>query len=409
MADVDLKPRDSRATQEGTDVTVPRTKNPTRTMKEHGDSLVVAHPDTGSPHLQDQGLDTADDKIDGWAFVKTQLFTVIVGEFSVSIMVGMIMYAALAFAGTNVPLTAGDGVTVLAVGTQTTAAIAIGLATFLGQIAFARMSGGHFNGAQILGHAITHTFHYFRHGNFTVLFRNAILVLSAWLFQACGFLIAAALILAITGGSKTSDLGVPKFGAILGDRLSHGEGFLVVLAHASIYAVVYGLVVIDKAAGNRMNSALSMGLVSVCLSSVFVGLSGACINPWRWLCGSIVLNDYNINNRDASEGWAFIVAPFIAFGLIMPIGLEIWRRLLEPPPSASMDNDYHNIIAVPEFPPENKYQRHYKEKKMRDGEDHGLDALKAGIGMRQLISLRGNPMPYIRRFAGRKASHSHRN
>jgi hypothetical protein len=168
-------------------------------------------------------------------------------------------------------------------------------------------------------------------------------------------------------------------------------------------------VVIDKAAGNRMNRALSMGLTSVCLSSVFVGLSGACINPWRWLCGSIVLNDYNINDRDASEGWAFIVAPFIAFGLIMPIGLEIWRRLLEPPPSATMDNDYHNIIAVPEFPPENKYQRHYKEKKMRQGEDHGLDALQAGIGMRQLISLRGSPMPYIRRFAGRRGSHSHRN
>jgi glycerol uptake facilitator-like aquaporin len=399
--DISLKPGDPQATQEGTNVTVPRTKNPTRTMEEHGDPLVVTHPDTGAPHLQDQGLDTADEKVDYWAFVKTQLFVVIVGEFTVSIIVGMIMYAALAFAGTNVPLTTGDGTTVLAVGTQTTAAIGIGLATFLGQIAFSRMSGGHFNGAQILGHAISHTFHYFRQGRFTIIFRNSVLVGSAWVSQFAGFLIAAAFILAITGGSKTTDLGVPKLGAVLGSRISQGEGFLVVLANASIYAVVYGLVVIDKAAGSRMNRALSMGLCSVCLSCVFVGLSGACINPWRWLCGSIVLNDYNINDRDNSEGWVFIVAPFLAFGLIMPIGLEIWRRLLEPPPSANMDNDYHNIIAVPEFPPENKYHRHYKEKRMRKGEDHGLGAYKAGIGMRRIASIRRNGISYFRRFSGR--------
>jgi glycerol uptake facilitator-like aquaporin len=242
--------------------------------------------------------------------------------------------------------------------------------------AFSRISGGHANPAQLLGHAEMHFFFYMRTGRFTLFFRNLLLVAVGMLFQFAGWLVAASIILGIANGSKTTDLGVPKLGSINGALIPQGEGFLVILVHATIYALVYGLVIIDKAVETRMERFLSMGLSSVALSSAFVGLSGACINPFRWLCGSIILNDYNISNRNTTDGWTYIVGPFVAFCLIMPFMLEIWRMLIEPTSTATMENDYQNIISAPEFPPTNKYHQHYKEKQMRTGEDHGLTTIK---------------------------------
>ena len=209
--------------------------------------------------------------------------------------------AVLVFFGFFGALTAGNG-------------LAYGITLFALLVAFARISGGHFNPATSVGAAMAGRMSWKETG----LYGAA---------QVGGALVAgvAILLVAVSNGSSY-DVGEPLGAPAFGDQ--GGVDLMATLLLELIVAVVFVLLVLaltDRRVDNPLLAPLAIGLAYAGVAFVLVGIRGSVVNP------AVALSTVLFSGGDAIlQAWLFVLVPLLGAALAGLLHPAVFGRDAEP-------------------------------------------------------------------------------
>lgn len=295
-----------------------------------------------SAHLVDQGVNTApkETEVNIFDFIRTQVLAVLAGEFFASWFGGFIILYTAALAGA----TTGVVYDASALG------LGVGLGVFVACAAFGHVSGGHANPSLTAILFVMNVLHYIRSAPFTVVVTRFVLLISAWIAQFAGWIVAAACVYySLHENDTNTGIGLPRVNpaGINGDTVHLGRAFFAETIASTIFYCVFAFGIVDR---KSLFPSLEMGLTVTAITIALGGHTGGVMNAMRWFCTAIIKNEFN-------DDWTVYLWPPIIAGIFAVILAEIWRRFIEP---ISPGSD-PEMVTAPQFPPHNKHMENRKE------------------------------------------------
>lgn len=192
--------------------------------------------------------------------------------------------------------------------------LAYGLTLFVLLVAFARISGGHFNPATSVGAAMAGRMTWKETGLHAAV-------------QVGGAFVAgiAILLIAVSNGSSY-DVGEPLGAPAFGDQ--GGFDLLATLLLELIVALVFVLLVLaltDQRIEDPLLAPLAIGLAYAGVAFVLVGISGSVANP------AVALSTVFFSGGDAIlQAWLFVLVPLLGAALAGLLHPALFGRDAEP-------------------------------------------------------------------------------